>query len=239
VVFNDEWGGGVAHGCDGAEDMRGNGWMYRVVEPGQPIGPAVGRFMIPRAQPANEACTIHNSNFIPVKRDYFLVSAWYQGGTNVTDWSDPTAPVELAFYEPTIDLPQRTDAWSSYWYNGFIYTNDGLRGGGAFRTDSRGIDVFELLNDRGRPFKARRLHHMNPQDAVGRSSPGLRPTNSTAHRGGCPLGDRPTGGRVGPASAWPWRKRARSRSRSGSPARTPRAVRSWCPRGDSNTRHAV
>jgi hypothetical protein len=165
VVFNDEHGGGTAHGCDGAQDTRGNGWMYRVVKPGQPIGPVEGRFMIPRAQPAAEACTIHNSNFIPVGRDkgYFLVSAWYQGGTNITDWSDPAAPVELGFYEPTFDPAQRTDAWSSYWYNDFIYTNDGLRGASAARADSRGVDVFRLVDHRGKQFQGRKLHHMNPQ----------------------------------------------------------------------------
>jgi hypothetical protein len=165
VVFNDEHGGGTIHGCDGSQDTRGNGWMYRVVKPGQPIGPVEGRFMIPRVQPVADACTIHNSNFISAKRNegYFLVAAWYQGGTNIIDWSDPAAPVELGFYEPTFDPAQRTDAWSSYWYNDFIFTNDGLRGGGPARTDSRGVDVFRLVDHRGKQFTGRKVHHMNPQ----------------------------------------------------------------------------
>jgi hypothetical protein len=165
VVFNDEHGGGGAHGCDGPSDTRGNAWMYRVVKPGQPIGPVEGRFMLPRPQPPDESCTVHNGNFITVAPDrgYFLVLASYQGGTNVINWTTPAAPVELGFYEPTRDPPQRTDVWSSYWYNDFIYANDGLVGASATRTDSRGIDVFRLVDERGTQFTGRRLAHMNPQ----------------------------------------------------------------------------
>jgi hypothetical protein len=89
-------------------------------------------FMIPRPQ-GGTYCSVHNGNIIPVAGRYLLVAAWYGGGTSVVDFTNPSEPREVAFYDATTGRGA-SDAWSSYWYNGKIYTND----------ITRGLDVFDL-----------------------------------------------------------------------------------------------
>jgi hypothetical protein len=74
------------------------------------------------------------------------VSAYYAGGTSVIDFTDPGRAYEAGFLDP-----HGANTWSSYWYNGFIHTND----------SGRGSDVM-LLSDRLRAG-ARKLPHLNPQ----------------------------------------------------------------------------
>ena len=71
-------------------------------------------------------CTAHNFSFRPGTR--LLAAAWYRGGMNVTDWSDPEAPEEVAHYRT-----ERTSYWSAYWHRGRIYANG-----------HRGLDVFTV-----------------------------------------------------------------------------------------------
>jgi LVIVD repeat len=164
VGFTDEWGGGSAHGCDGPQDTRGNTYFYDVVQPGQPIGPPIERYMIARPQPPDEECTTHNGMFIPVEDRYLYVAAWYKGGTSVGDISNPNGPAdsapEVAFFDAQgVDGNSKADTWSSYWYNDFIYANDGLR----FRP-LRGFDVFRLTGRPGRLARdAEDFDYLNPQ----------------------------------------------------------------------------
>jgi hypothetical protein len=53
---------------------------------------------------------------------------WYTGGWNVISLKDPSAPKEIAHYQPT-----DSDVWSSHFYKGRIYTNDPNRGFEAFK----------------------------------------------------------------------------------------------------------
>jgi hypothetical protein len=154
TLFGDEWGGGSAHGCDGPADTRGNIWFYETVTPGTPIADPLGRYIIPRPQPATETCTMHNFNVVPLEGRYLGVSAAYQGGTSVFDFTDPSAAQEIGFYDAqNSDGAGMADTWSTYWYNNFMYAND----------INRGQDVFKLLNDRGRQVTALKLDHLNPQ----------------------------------------------------------------------------
>jgi hypothetical protein len=75
---------------------------------------------------------VHNGNIIPVDGRYLLVAAWYGGGTSVVDFTNPAAPVEVAYYDAT---SPSANTWSSYWYNGHIYAND----------MTRGVDVFDVI----------------------------------------------------------------------------------------------
>jgi hypothetical protein len=174
ILFTDEWAGGVGHGCDGPQDTRGNVWFYKSVQPGVEPVPLYGRYMIPRPQPANELCTLHNGNVIPTNKGYFGVSAAYQGGTSVFDFTgvqnnpeidlpfrfdptnpfqaDPTIPVpplvaaEVAFFDSVdADGRGRDDAWSSYWHNDYIWVNGGLSRAGQ----NRGFDVYKILLPQG------------------------------------------------------------------------------------------
>jgi hypothetical protein len=85
-----------------------------------------------------------------------MVQAFYQGGITIFDWTDPSHPFEVGFFDrgPSIGCPRGGAAggadggapgraatgcgaggfWSAYWYNGAIYGND----------EGRGIDVWEL-----------------------------------------------------------------------------------------------
>ena len=170
VVFTDEWQGGGAHGCDGPQDTRGNVWFYKTVEPGQEA-PLYGRFILPRPQPANETCTMHNGNVIPTNKGYFGVSSAYQAGTSVYDFSNvedfpeiflpyappaglavpPTVASEIAFFDAKNDPSGPTgvdNAWSTYWHNNYLYASSGLPS--ATRPGNRGLDVYVLLGRHGR-----------------------------------------------------------------------------------------
>ena len=86
--------------------------------------------MIPRPQ-GSLYCSVHNGNLIPVAGRYLLVAAWYYGGTSVIDFTNPSSPHEIAYYDPE-GSPTAGEAWSAYWYNGKIYTNDIRRGQDVF-----------------------------------------------------------------------------------------------------------
>jgi len=119
VTFDDEGTGTCTQG--------GNGKIrtYRVSD-----GQLMSIYMIPRSQ-GGSYCSVHNGMFIPVTGRYLLVAAWYGGGTSVVDLTNPASPVEVAYYDAT-GSPAASDAWSSYWYNDEIYTNDIVRGQDVF-----------------------------------------------------------------------------------------------------------
>jgi hypothetical protein len=168
ILFTDEWQGGGAHGCDGSQDTRGNVWFYKAVPPGTPNVPVLGRYMIPRPQPAGEICTLHNGNVIPTNDGYFGVSSSYEGGTSVFDFSGvednpeipspghgqpfttvpPLAATEVAWADlQGLDGRTKDDTWSSYWYNDYIWVNGGLDRitPGTPVATRRGFDVFKIL----------------------------------------------------------------------------------------------
>jgi hypothetical protein len=165
VVFDDEQGGAETPGCGSNAQRDGNGWIYRVKRPPQQLEGPLGRFMIPRNQlldgpvPAQE-CTIHNGNFITTNKRYLHASAWYKGGSDVIDWTDPLAPAEFAFFdEHNADGRGHDDVWSSYWYDGLIYSNGGLDRS-AYETN-RGLDIYRLTHSVA--DSAKHFGHMNPQ----------------------------------------------------------------------------
>jgi hypothetical protein len=116
-------------------------------------GAKLGQWTLPRGQDGvAENCTIHNYNVVPVKDRYVLVSGNYQAGTWVTEFTDPANPVTLGYADPpALVPPDLGGAWSSYWYNDFIYES----------SITEGLNVFRY---RGHELKgARQLDHLNPQ----------------------------------------------------------------------------
>jgi hypothetical protein len=86
-------------------------------------------------------------------KKYIAAVGYRSAGFSVVDFSDPSAPVEAAFYHQMED-DNVPDVWSAYWYNGRIYTNDNAA--------SRGVSVYEMEGTGAadvRYFKGR----MNPQ----------------------------------------------------------------------------
>jgi hypothetical protein len=70
-------------------------------------------------------------------RDIF-VQAWYQGGVSLIDFTDSKNPIEIGYFDrgPISDEKLLTGGyWSVYYYEGFIYATEIVRG----------LDVFKLL----------------------------------------------------------------------------------------------
>jgi hypothetical protein len=92
---------------------------------------------------------------------HVLVSGDYQAGTWVTDFTNPGQPRTVAWADPPslgkVTTPtgelvnELGGAWSSYWYNGFIYESE----------ITKGLNVFRLSD----PTTAGdiRLSRLNPQ----------------------------------------------------------------------------
>lgn len=166
AIFGDEFAGAaVDGGCVNPEDNIGRIWFYDRVAVENAMGSTVssvapflvGSFKIPRPQAASELCTAHNYNVIPLKTRYIMVSAFYEGGTSVVEFTNPSDPREIAFYDPR--RPQvpgdLRGAWSSYWYNGIVYVND------LDQDMEGGVEVLRFLDPDVK--KAVVLHHLNPQ----------------------------------------------------------------------------
>ncbi len=151
VLFGDEAGGGVSPRCRTTDpDTLGAIWIYDVasatISDGATQQPALSHFKIPRTQGDVARCTMHNFNTLPLADRYVAVSAAYSGGTTVFDFTDRENPIEVGHNDP-----HGANTWSSYWYNGNIFTND----------TGRGLDVM-LLTDQARAG-AKRLPYLNPQ----------------------------------------------------------------------------
>lgn len=130
-------------------------------------GAKLGQWVLPRSQGADENCTIHNYNIVPLRSGrYLAVGGHYQAGTWAVDFTDPANPRAVGWSDPpslgpgsfcTPEAPcQIGGAWSSYWYNNFIYESDitaGLRvlrlsdkaGAGAIRLDRLNPQTQEAL----------------------------------------------------------------------------------------------
>ena len=161
LAIMDETGGGGSAECDGPPEPDGNSehgfyYFYEMVAPGAAAPPLLSRFMIPRAQ-GTQICVSHNANVVPVADRYLMTAAYYQGGNTVVDFTDVTAPSEVA-YSDLVDPVGAADSWSTYWYNDQVYVNGGLN---RMTESNRGLDVFDVvLGDR---LTAKKFAYMNPQ----------------------------------------------------------------------------
>ncbi len=159
VIFTDELGGGGGATCNptiGSE--RGADAIYDISNPRAPQ--FLSYFKIDRVQKNSENCVAHNGNVLPVAGRDLFVQSWYQGGTSVIDFTDGKNPVEIAHFErgPFRDVLPITGqtlggTWSSYFYNGFIYSND----------IQEGLDVFKLSDPRAAAAGRLKLARLNPQ----------------------------------------------------------------------------
>jgi hypothetical protein len=116
-------------------------------------GAKLGQWTLPRPQTAEENCTIHNYNAVPLRSGKrVLVLGNYQAGTWVVDFTDPANARTVAWSDPPPLVPtQLGGAWSSYWYNNFIYESE----------ITVGLNVFRLSDPT--TAGAIRLGHLNPQ----------------------------------------------------------------------------
>ena len=149
VVFTDEWGGGTSPNCQATNTMEMGGNTTLTISADRKFTQHA-YFKIPSAQTAQENCVSHNGGLVPVPGRDIMVQGWYQGGVDVSDFTDPDHPFEIAFFDRgAVDAPppagdstanSRTrgtigGSWGAYYWNGYIYSSE----------MARGLDVLELL----------------------------------------------------------------------------------------------
>jgi len=138
-TFGHEPGGGTQAECEQRDPDRFRTlWMYETE-----TGDQVGKWTLPRPQSAFENCTIHNFGFVPTTDGgYILVGGNYQAGTWATNLTNPKNATTIAYADPPpLDPTQLTaaGAWSSYWYNGFIYESEETKGFNVFSLDDPAV----------------------------------------------------------------------------------------------------
>jgi hypothetical protein len=155
VVFTDELGGGGAPTCNetvGPE--KGANGIYDITRKGELQFKSY--YKIPRTQTNTENCVAHNGSLVPVKGKDIMVQAWYQGGWSMFDFTDSAHPKEIAWFDrgPYDAATLKTaGAWSTYYYNGYIYSNEIQRGFDTFQVKDRAIRGAEKV----------RFAELNPQ----------------------------------------------------------------------------
>jgi hypothetical protein len=135
VVFTDEWGGGTAARCRITDpNIWGANAIFRLRDNKLNFA---SYYKMPAAQSDTENCVAHNGSLVPVPGRDIKVQAWYQGGISVMDFTDADKPVEIAYFDRGPIDPKMLvlgGAWSTYWYNGHIYSSE----------IARGLDILEL-----------------------------------------------------------------------------------------------
>ncbi len=138
VVFTDELGGGAAATCNAdIGPTRGANGIYDLNRQGELT--FASYYKIPRHQADSENCVAHNGSLIPVKGKDLMVQSWYQGGTSVWDFTDSSNPEEIAYFERgPLEPAALGGTWSSYYYNGHVYSSD----------ITKGLDVLKINDER-------------------------------------------------------------------------------------------
>jgi hypothetical protein len=160
IVIGDELGGALATpGClSQGHAPLGALWFYDV---SNIASPQMRGYYQTQELDASLFCTAHNFNVVPLASDRdVLVTSWYNGGTILLDFTDPAAPTRLGFYIPSVD-EGRVAAWSSYWYNGHIFSNNFDEDVNSVSAKSRGMDVYRYKGPEA--AAALRLPYLNPQ----------------------------------------------------------------------------
>lgn len=137
VLFTDEWGGGSAPRCRATDKYEWGANAIFTIN-GKQLD-FKSYYKMPAAQTQLENCVAHNGSLIPIPGREVMVQGWYQGGISVFDWTDPSKPYEIAFFDRgpvSADTTRRTSggSWSVYWYNGYMISSE----------IARGLDIFEL-----------------------------------------------------------------------------------------------
>ena len=148
-MFTDEWGGGTSPNCQITNMMEMGGNTVLTISAAKKYQQHA-YFKIPSAQTAQENCVSHNGGLVPVPGRDIMVQGWYQGGVDVSDFTDPDHPFEIAYFDRgPVDAPPAPGdtmpnsrgrgtiggSWGAYYYNGMVYSSE----------LARGFDVLELL----------------------------------------------------------------------------------------------
>lgn len=137
ILFTDEWGGGGGPKCRETDPMEWGANAYFTIDDENKMH-FQSYYKLPVPQTEQENCVAHNGSLIPVPGRDIFVQSWYQGGISITDWTDPSNVIEIAYHDRgpvSAEQMEMGGSWSVYWYNGYIYNSE----------IARGLDVFELV----------------------------------------------------------------------------------------------
>jgi hypothetical protein len=149
LILGWEPGGGSDPECEATDPATTKSAFFYDAKTGEKLG----QWTLPRPQTAEENCTIHNYNVVPIRNRYILVSGNYQAGTWVTDFTNPRNPRVRGYADPAPLVPtQLGGSWSSYWYNRTIFES----------SITEGLNIYRL-RERGIRRRSLRLDHLNPQ----------------------------------------------------------------------------
>jgi hypothetical protein len=136
VLYTDEWGGGAQPRCRATDPMHwGADAIFNLSNRKLTLS---SYYKMPAPQTDLENCVAHNGSLVPIPGRDIFVQAWYQGGVSMVDFTDPSHPFEIAYFDRgPLDAVKRGTGgfWSVYWYNGYIYGSE----------IARGVDVFRLV----------------------------------------------------------------------------------------------
>jgi hypothetical protein len=136
ILFSDEWGGGTQPRCRPTDKLEWGANALFTIE--NRTLQFKSYYKMPAPQTGTENCVAHNGSLVPIPGREVMVQGWYQGGISVFDWTDPSNPTEIAYFDRgPLDATRLVSAgsWSVYWYNGLIVSSE----------IARGLDVLELL----------------------------------------------------------------------------------------------
>jgi hypothetical protein len=136
ILFSDEWGGGSQPRCRDTDRLEWGANALFTIEKNKLVFHSY--YKIPGTQTSEENCVAHNGSLIPIPGREVMVQGWYQGGISVFDWTDVSAPKEIAYFDRgPVDSTRLISggSWSVYWYNGLIVSSE----------IARGLDIYELV----------------------------------------------------------------------------------------------
>jgi hypothetical protein len=137
VLFTDEWGGGGQPRCRASDPMAWGADAIFTITPDKKLK-LDAYYKMPAPQTDKENCVAHNGSMIPIPGRNIEVQSWYQGGVSLMDYTDPTHPFEIGYFDrgPVDDSrPAMGGQWSTYYFNGYIYGSE----------IARGTDVLKLV----------------------------------------------------------------------------------------------
>jgi hypothetical protein len=112
-----------------------------------------------------EYCSAHMGMTVTGIEEDILVNAWYTGGVNVIDFTDPTDLEEIAYYDPD----RISGTWSAYPYTGPLFRGGRRRGLPVYASDgvtnnanAQGMVVYRARIDEV-PRRRDLVPHLNPQ----------------------------------------------------------------------------
>lgn len=160
VMFTDELGGGGGPTCGPPnrfyphlDPTKGADAFYTRAADGTMT--RASYFKIPREQAVTENCVAHNGSLIPIEGRDVMVQSWYMGGTSFWEFTDSGAPKEIGYFErgPAGPAGGGGGTWSSYYYNGHVFSSD----------LGKGFDVLRITDKNLKPAARVLTDQFNPQ----------------------------------------------------------------------------